>query len=101
DNTLRKLQSVFSYLTNKECRASYILDYFGQKSEPCGKCDNCKRSRLKTEDIEAFILSALSIPLSYIELLERIPVPKDDLTFILRSLQLTQKIQLIDGKFYL
>ncbi|MFM7565586.1 MAG: ATP-dependent DNA helicase RecQ [Flavobacteriales bacterium] len=100
DNTQRKLHAVFSYLNHEGCRARFILSYFGQNGEPCGQCDNCKREGMNMNEMEAFILSALQIPLSFIELLERIPVPKDDLTFILRSLQLTQKIQLIDGKFY-
>jgi hypothetical protein len=42
----------------------------------------------------------LSIPLGYLELLERIPLPTDDLKLVIRDMQLTQKIQLIDGKFY-
>lgn len=100
DNSEAKLKAVFNYLDYNGCRAQFILKYFGQDGESCGQCDNCKRANMDMEQIEEFILSALTIPLSYIELLERIPIPKDDLTFILRSLQLSQKIQLIDGKFY-
>ena len=45
-------------------------------------------------------MEALAIPLTYLELIERIPIPKEQLKLILREMQLTQKIQLIDGKFY-
>jgi hypothetical protein len=52
------------------------------------------------ERTEEFILEALTIPLGYLELIERIPLPEADLKRVIRDMQLTQKIQLIDGKFY-
>jgi ATP-dependent DNA helicase RecQ len=99
--THKKLKAVLEYLGTKTCRVVQILTYFGQEAEPCGTCDVCVHSQWNLEEIERFILQALEFPLSYIELIERIPIPKDDLKRILRDLQLSQKIQLIDGKFYL
>lgn len=34
-----------------ECRFQMLLDYFGEKSEPCGKCDNCATRRDVGESI--------------------------------------------------
>jgi ATP-dependent DNA helicase RecQ len=95
-----KLDSVSSFLSATDCRSQHILAYFGQKTEPCGTCDNCQKANLPIEQTEAFILEALNIPLGYLELIERIPLPKEALKRVIRDMQLTQKIQLIDGKFY-
>ena len=95
-----KLDSVLSYLSTPHCRSQHILAYFGQKTEPCGTCDNCLKANLPIEQTETFILEALNIPLGYLELIERIPLPKEALKRVIRDMQLTQKIQLIDGKFY-
>ena len=96
----QKLDSVISYLESTTCRSRTILGYFGQKATPCLTCDSCQKAKIPIERTEEFILEALNIPLGYLELLERIPLPTDDLKLVIRDMQLTQKIQLIDGKFY-
>jgi ATP-dependent DNA helicase RecQ len=96
----QKLDSVIAYLETTSCRSQTILKYFGQEATPCLACDICQKASIPIERTEEFILEALSIPLGYLELLERIPLPKDDLKLVIRDMQLTQKIQLIDGKFY-
>jgi hypothetical protein len=63
-------------------------------------CDVCQKEHIPMERTEEFILEALTIPLGYLELIERIPLPEADLKRVIRDMQLTQKIQLIDGKFY-
>jgi ATP-dependent DNA helicase RecQ len=95
-----KLDSVNSYLGSTSCRSQNILAYFGQESERCMVCDVCQKENIPMERTEAFILEALTIPLGYLELIERIPLPEEDLKHVIRDMQLTQKIQLIDGKFY-
>ena len=96
----QKLDSVISYLESTTCRSQTILGYFGQEATPCLTCDSCQKANIPIERTEEFILEALNIPLGYLELLERIPLPTDDLKLVIRDMQLTQKIQLIDGKFY-
>lgn len=96
----KKLRAVLAYLSSENCRVLDILTYFGQTSDACGTCDRCTYQSIRIEEIEPFILNALQFPLSYLELVERIPLPKEQLKRILRDLQLSQKIQLIDGKFY-
>ena len=36
-----KLDQMEEYAYHPGCRQQYILQYFGQPSEPCGKCDQC------------------------------------------------------------
>jgi ATP-dependent DNA helicase RecQ len=30
------------YAELRDCRRRYLLDYLGQESGPCGRCDNCE-----------------------------------------------------------
>jgi ATP-dependent DNA helicase RecQ len=32
-----------SYAETRDCRWRFLLSYFGEPSEPCGRCDNCER----------------------------------------------------------
>lgn len=96
----KKLDAVINYLNSEACRSKTLLEYFGQSSEDCGHCDYCFRKKLDINKIEDFIYEALQIPLGYKELQERIPLPEGDLKRVIREMQLEQKIQLIDGKFY-
>jgi ATP-dependent DNA helicase RecQ len=34
-----------TYLFGKHCREQFLLNYFGQKAQPCGRCDYCKEQR--------------------------------------------------------
>ena len=95
-----KLESVVHFLETNQCRTQQILHYFGQEATACGTCDICIKGTIPMEEIEQFILDALAIPIGYLELIERIPIAQDQLKHVLRDMQLTQKIQLIDGKFY-
>lgn len=38
-----KLARVMGYAQSPECRRQTILDYFGERCAPCGRCDNCAR----------------------------------------------------------
>ena len=37
----QKLQSITDYANTGECLQQFIVQYFGQNCEPCGKCSNC------------------------------------------------------------
>jgi ATP-dependent DNA helicase RecQ len=97
---IKKSQAVLAYLESEQCRTKSILAYFNETSEDCGECDVCFRTKIESDQLETFILEALALPLSYTELCERVPIHKEDLKMLLRNMQLTQKIQLIEGKFY-
>ena len=39
---LSRLNSLITYAEANGCRRQTLLNYFGDKTEPCGNCDNCK-----------------------------------------------------------
>lgn len=43
EHNKNKLKKMIGYIETKECRFSYILNYFGEVKEnyKCGRCDNC------------------------------------------------------------
>lgn len=47
--TLQKLDSMLGLAEAASCRRVLLLNYFGEKSEPCGNCDNCENPP-KTQD---------------------------------------------------
>ena len=38
---IEKFKKLKTFLTSPACRSVLLLNYFGQKGEPCGKCDVC------------------------------------------------------------
>lgn len=45
---IKRVDKMIDYTETTECRASFINEYFGDKTLPCGICDNCLRLK-KTE----------------------------------------------------
>lgn len=60
-----KFEQMLAYVQNTtDCRVSFLLDYFGEKStEPCGKCDICTSSTENSGhlDIKGEILKSLGL----------------------------------------
>lgn len=53
-----RMDAMVSYVFSETCRFSQVLEYFGQESKPCGKCDVCRGSMLKDftdDDVQKFI----------------------------------------------
>lgn len=49
-NQYQKIQDITHYVNTEVCLQQYIVRYFGQEIDPCGKCSNCTDERL-THDI--------------------------------------------------
>ncbi|ETY75008.1 DNA helicase RecQ [Lactiplantibacillus fabifermentans] len=45
----RKLQVMTQYANTQGCLQQFILKYFGEASEPCGRCSNCTDKRTAQE----------------------------------------------------
>ncbi|MDF1696373.1 MAG: RecQ family ATP-dependent DNA helicase [Saprospiraceae bacterium] len=45
ENARFKMRAIQEYMIGNTCRQKIILDYFGEKSTPCGLCDICKGSK--------------------------------------------------------
>jgi ATP-dependent DNA helicase RecQ len=57
-----KLNGMLRFLKTPLCRSVLLLEYFGQKGKPCGKCDVClseKKSVYTHEELKEYIISIL------------------------------------------
>lgn len=54
---LRKLYAISDYCQTTECLQKFILAYFGESAEDCGRCSNCQQ----TFDVEDITVSAQQI----------------------------------------
>lgn len=45
----QKLQAITDYANTAECLQQFIVRYFGQECDPCGKCTNCLDEREKVD----------------------------------------------------
>jgi ATP-dependent DNA helicase RecQ len=46
ERALERMNVMKRFIEEKHCRPQFIISYFGQKSEPCGKCDYCLEQNL-------------------------------------------------------
>lgn len=47
ESKIRAEAMVYFAKHESECRFAMILEYFGEKGQDCGKCDNCKKRKVK------------------------------------------------------
>lgn len=55
----RKLQIMNQYANTQNCLQQFILHYFGEESEPCGRCSNCRDDR-EAQDVTTDAQKVLS-----------------------------------------
>ncbi len=48
----KRLDSIVQYFAGNTCRQLLLLEYFGEKGSPCGKCDICRGSKSVKYSIE-------------------------------------------------
>jgi ATP-dependent DNA helicase RecQ len=46
ERALERMNVMKRFIEGKHCRPQFIISYFGQKSDPCGKCDYCLEQSL-------------------------------------------------------
>jgi ATP-dependent DNA helicase RecQ len=53
---LQSLNCMRIYAELRDCRRRYLLEYLGQESKPCGRCDNCEAGlpRMSAREDEPF-----------------------------------------------
>ena len=49
ERVLERMKVMKSFIEEKHCRPQFIIAYFDQKREPCGKCDYCLEQNLMEE----------------------------------------------------
>lgn len=91
------------FLTQPVCRAQYLIAYFGQESQPCGKCDHCRSQReatYTTAELAEIILQELRQPASKASLIEQHPqINERELVRVLQYLLIEEKIAFLDGLY--
>ena len=48
-----KLDAMLGLCETVQCRRQYLLEYFGETSQPCGNCDNCQSPPAQFDGTEA------------------------------------------------
>ena len=53
EGRIKALQKLITWATSDRCRRKVLLDYFGEpyENENCGMCDNCRKAKMKQEDL--------------------------------------------------
>lgn len=92
-----------SFLTLPVCRSQYLIRYFGQESEPCGKCDYCrslKKDNYTSEEVSKILLEKLQAPQSLSELKESLhQIKEDQLIRVLNWLMQEERIRFENGNY--
>ena len=90
-------------LTMPVCRSQYIIQYFGQESKICGKCDHCRmlqRAEYTMEEIGEQLLQNLHEPLSFEEIKSLfLQIKKEQILRVLNWLMQEEKIFYKNGKY--
>jgi ATP-dependent DNA helicase RecQ len=90
-------------LTLPVCRSQYIIQYFGQESKSCGKCDHCrslKREDYTQEEIGELLLEKLHEPHSLEEIkAEYLHIKQDQIIRVLNWLMQEERIFYKNGKY--
>jgi ATP-dependent DNA helicase RecQ len=98
-NALDKLNKIIDFVELDKCRAQQVIAYFGQHSEPCGKCDVCLKQNNAIELNEPNLLKYLDDWKSIFELCDAFQVNENNLKPILRKIYLEEKITFENGRF--
>lgn len=100
--TLEKLDAAINYLKADRCRSQVVLEYFGQSSSPCGKCDICRHNKTVSYPIETLkqlLLEILVQMQSFEDCQSKTNASAEQLKQALKELILDEKIIHFDSKF--
>ncbi len=99
----KRWQRMKEFLTFPVCRSQYLIRYFGQESEPCGKCDHCRsiqKDNYTSEEISKFLLEVLRSPKSLHEIKTELhQIKEDQLSRVLNWLMQEERIRFSGGKY--
>lgn len=104
ERALERLEAMRKFVEGKQCRQQYIIEYFGQQSTPCGKCDICKENDAfsKHPRLELEILDVLQQPKTVQEI---VLCFEDELHLkvkqLLKEMQLAERISFSENKYSL
>lgn len=104
EKALDRVEAMRKYVESRQCRQQFIIEYFGQTSQPCGKCDICKENALfsKHPRLEMEILDVVQTPKTMEEILLFF---EEELTLkiknLIRELLVAERISFSENKYSL
>lgn len=106
ERAFNRFAKASEYVTGTHCREQFLLAYFGQTSQPCGRCDYCKSQRKVQKtmlEIASIIVFQLkSNPKSFLELENKIGEQyNSEIKQALQHLLMEQKIEFSNGNYQL
>jgi ATP-dependent DNA helicase RecQ len=104
ERALERLETMRRYVEGKQCRQQYILSYFGQESDVCGKCDRCKENAAfsKHPRLALEILELLTSPRTLDEILEAFDHELAlKVKHLLREMLVDERISFAENKYSL
>ena len=105
ERALERMEFMKNFVNLKHCRPQYILAYFGQYVEPCGKCDYCREQALLEQHprLEMELIGLLEDGEKTLqELSDNFdPIHTPQIKKTLRQLLTEERIQFKHSKFYL
>jgi ATP-dependent DNA helicase RecQ len=102
---IARSEKMVGYTATTACRSAYLNEYFGEKTAPCGICDECLRARssaVSADEFEAIwtlIREQLLLhPQSAESLFEKLPaIRKEKAWSVLTFLQAENKVSVTKG----
>ncbi|MEY3438235.1 MAG: hypothetical protein RL265_820 [Bacteroidota bacterium] len=101
-NAEQKLEKALQFIELPICRSVQLLKYFGQESEPCGKCDVCKnnsKTTYRTKELKEILLPFLQNMQTLEDCIAKTNASSEQVKNALKELILEEKIEAFDGKF--
>jgi ATP-dependent DNA helicase RecQ len=101
---LKRWKAMKDLLTKDVCRSQFLIQYFGQQSELCGKCDYCRANanfNYTFKEIIAIILDELMEPKSLNQLKEQIEsIREQDIIRAIKYLSNEELIRVENGFYH-
>lgn len=103
ERAMKRISSMIDYISSKDtCRSVMLLRYFGEESEPCGKCDICLENQPSSptphttlEEIKEEIRKVVSAKTpTFIHELQSLPFPKKELLEAITEMHRNEEIAL-------
>lgn len=104
EKALERVEAMRKYVESRQCRQQFIINYFGQSSTPCGKCDICKENSVfsKHPRLEMEILDIVQTPKTLDEIVLAF---EEELTLkiknLIRELLVSERISFSENKYSL
>jgi ATP-dependent DNA helicase RecQ len=101
-NAEQKLEKALQFIELPICRSVQLLKYFGQESEPCGKCDVCKnnsKTTYRTKELKEILMPFLQNMQTIEDCTDKTNASSEQIKNALKELILEEKIEAFDGKF--